>query len=513
MIDKWPNQPSIAIIGSGFSGLGLAIRLKQAGFTDLTIFEKADDVGGVWRDNTYPGAACDAPSHLYSYSFEPNPSWSRRFAEQPEILSYLRHCAVKYDVLRHVRTGCEIIGATYSPAKRLWQLTTGDARTTTAHILVSACGQLSQPAYPNLPGLASFEGTVFHSAQWDHDYDLRGRTVAVIGNGASAIQFVPHVAVQARTLTIFQRQSHWISPKPDYVYPALRKYANDWLPTLQKLSRLGVFLWFEGALNPMLVSPRGRRLISWPIRAWCRRNLRRVQDPQLRRMLTPEYELGCNRILTSNDYYDTLNRANTAVANRPIRRVEPHALITDDGQVHPVDTIILATGFRSHDFVAPIRVAGESGVVLSEVWGDRPNAYLGLTVPGFPGFFLMYGPNTNVGSGSIVHMLESQMNYIVAAARVFTEQGYLDVRPELLEQFDETTQERLEHTVWNSGGCNSWYIAKTATGPANTNNWPGSMLEYRLRTRRFDVDSYCTAPHSDTESRNAQLEGRGTQRT
>ncbi|AHH19579.1 putative FAD-binding monooxygenase [Nocardia nova SH22a] len=493
------RQPSIAIIGSGFSGLGLAIRLKQAGFTELTIFEKADDVGGVWRDNTYPGAACDAPSHLYSYSFEPNPNWSRRFAGQPEILDYLRHCARKYDIRRHVRTGAEVTAADFDLAADAWTLTLADGQTATADILVSACGQLSRPAYPDLPGMDGFAGTVFHSARWDHDHVFDGRDVAVIGNGASAIQFVPHVAERARSLTVFQRQAHWISPKPDYGYPRLRKFVNRRIPVVQKLSRLSVFVWFEGVLNPMLVSPLGRRILSWPVRAWCRSNLRRIDDPELRARLLPSYEVGCNRILTSNDYYDTLNRANVGLTVNPIERVEPGGLVTADGTVHRADTIILATGFRSHDFVAPIRITGLGAADLSTVWRDRPHAYLGLTVPGFPNFFLMYGPNTNVGSGSIVHMLESQMNYIVGAARQLRRTGYLEVHPRVLERFDDAVQQRLATTVWNTGGCNSWYLAKTAAGPANTNNWPGSMLGYRLRTRRIRMGDYRTVPRVGPE--------------
>ncbi|WP_040690292.1 flavin-containing monooxygenase [Nocardia vinacea] len=490
MSNNHRHRPSIAIVGSGFSGIGLAIRLIQAGFTDMTVYEKAADIGGVWRDNSYPGAACDAPSHLYSYSFEPNPDWSRRFAEQPEILRYLRHCATKYDVLRHIRTNTEVVGADYDAAEHAWTLTMQDGTVARADVLVTACGQLSRPSIPDVPGLDTFTGTVFHSATWNHEHDLRDRDVAVIGNGASAIQFVPHIAAQARSLTVFQRQAHWISPKPDYVYPRLRKRANRLFPILQKLPRLAIFLWFETVLNPMLVSPIGRKVLSWPIRMWCRWNLRRVHDPQARRALVPSYELGCNRILTSNDYYDTLNRENTTLATCQIDRIETDALITDDGHKYLADTIVFATGFRSHDFVAPMRITGSDGRNLTHAWHERPRAHLGLTVPGFPNFFLMYGPNTNVGSGSIVHMLESQMNYIVDAARHVARHGTLEVHPDVLEESDNRTQRRLATTVWNTGGCHSWYVAATVNGPANTNNWPGSMREYRRRTRDVDLRDY-----------------------
>ncbi|MBO0852277.1 MAG: NAD(P)/FAD-dependent oxidoreductase [Nocardia sp.] len=495
------KQPSIVIVGSGFSGIGLAIRLRRSGFTNLTILEKAHDIGGVWRDNTYPGAACDAPSHLYSYSFEPNPDWSRRFAEQPEILRYLRHCARKYDIVRHVRTGAEVTAARFDAASARWVLTIEGADSMAADILVCACGQLSRPAIPDIPGLNSFAGNIFHSARWEHSLDLTGQRVAVIGNGASAIQFVPRIAERARSVTVFQRQAHWISPKPDYQYPRLRKVANRWMPLLQKLSRLVVFVWFEAILNPMLVSPLGRMMLSWPIRVWCRWNLRRIADIRVRKRLTPSYEVGCNRILTSNDYYDTLNRADTAVVTEAIERIESGALITADGKAHAAETIILATGFRSHDFVAPIRINGPSGLDLNTVWSERPYAYLGLTVPGFPNLFLMYGPNTNVGSGSIVHMLESQMGYIVHAAQWIRRTGYLEVRPEAMVRFDDAIQNRLATTVWNTGGCNSWYIAKTTAGPANTNNWPGSMLGYRLRTRRLRGRDYRSRPPASPEFR------------
>jgi cation diffusion facilitator CzcD-associated flavoprotein CzcO len=479
-------RPSIAVVGSGFSGIGLAIRLKQAGLTDITIFEKAGDLGGVWRDNTYPGAACDAPALLYSYSFAPNPDWSRRFAEQPEILAYLRRCATEHGVVEHIRFGAEVTHAHFDSATSTWRIRTADGTTHRADVLVSACGQLRRPAWPALPGLDGFAGTVFHSAEWNHAHDLRGRKVAVVGNGASAIQFVPHVAPDAATTHIFQRSPHWISVKPDRRYPRLRRVLNRRVPGLQKLARLAVFLWFELLLNPSLVSPFGRRLLSVHIGLFCRLALRRVRDPSLRRRLRPDYELGCKRILTSNDYYRTLNRPDVTVVDEPIVAVRQNAVVTSHGE-YEVDTIILATGFHSHDFVAPMRVVGRDGRELTEAWRDGARAYLGLTVSGFPNFFLMYGPNTNVGSGSIVHILESQIAYVVSAARAIADGvRVLDVRADVLDRFDEHTQRRLATTVWNAGGCDSWYL----DGRRNTNNWPGYMLEYRLRTRRFRLADY-----------------------
>ncbi|MFA1538233.1 flavin-containing monooxygenase [Actinomadura monticuli] len=479
---------SIAIVGSGFSGIGLAIALKKAGFTDLTIYEKADGPGGVWRDNTYPGAACDAPSHLYSYSFEPKPDWTRRFAEQPEILDYLRHCAAKYGLTPHLRLRTHVTDADYDPATGRWRVHTADGGTAEYDLLVAACGQLSNPAVPALPGQDRFTGTAFHSARWRHDHDLEGKRVAVVGNGASAIQFVPLIAPTVERLTVFQIEVHWISRKPDRVYPRWRHALNRRAPIAQRLSRLGIFLWFELLLNPALVSPHGRRLLSAHIRAMCRFALLSVRDRGLRARLTPRYEPGCKRILTSSEYYGALNRPNVHVVDSPIAEITPYGARTADGDHHTFDTIIWATGFRSQDFVAPMRVTGSHGTELNAAWKDGARAYLGLAVNGFPNFFLMYGPNTNVGSGSIVHMLESQAAYIVQAARLLAKGATsLDVRADVLDRFDEHAQRRLSTSVWNQGGCDSWYLDGDRR---NTNNWPGSMTGYRRLTRRLDPADY-----------------------
>ncbi|MVZ99755.1 NAD(P)-binding protein [Actinomadura sp. LD22] len=479
---------SIAIVGSGFSGIGLAIALKRAGFTDITIFDKADGPGGVWRDNTYPGAACDAPSHLYSYSFEPKPDWTRRFAEQPEILAYLRHCAAKYGLMPHFRFNTTVTDAQFQTATGRWRLHTADGETRDYDLFVAACGQLSNPAVPALPGRDRFGGTMFHSARWDHGHDLAGRRIAVVGNGASAIQFVPLIAPAAERLTVFQLETHWISRKPDRLYPRWRHALNRRVPAVQKLSRLGVFLWFELVLNPALIAPRGRRVLSAPVRLLCRYALRSVRDPRLRRRLTPRYEPGCKRILTSSEYYPTLNRRNVTVVDDPITELTPHGARTAGGDHHAFDTLIWATGFRSQDFVAPMRVVGAHGTELNAAWKDGARAYLGLAVTGFPNFFLMYGPNTNVGSGSIVHMLESQAAYIVQAARLLASGvTSMDVRADVLDRFDAAAQRRLSTSVWNQGGCDSWYLD---ADHRNTNNWPGSMTGYRRRTRRLDPVDY-----------------------
>ncbi|ROO85244.1 cation diffusion facilitator CzcD-associated flavoprotein CzcO [Actinocorallia herbida] len=479
---------SVGIVGSGFSGIGLAIALKRAGFTDLTILERAAGPGGVWRDNTYPGAACDAPSHLYSYSFAPNPDWSRRFAEQPEILAYLEGCADTFGLRRHFRFGAEVTDAVFDPDTARWTVHTADGGLLRFDLLVSACGQLSNPAYPPIPGMADFGGDLFHSARWNHDADLDGKRIAVIGNGASAIQFVPLLTTSAAKITIFQQENHWISRKPDRVYPRMRKAVNRRLPFVQRLSRLGIFLWFELLLNPALIAPAHRFLLSLHIRALCLFALRTVADPELRRRLTPRYEPGCKRILTSSDYYAALNRPHVRVVDSAITGIERDGLRTADGRGHSADVVVLATGFRAQDFVAPMRVTGLYGRELNTVWKSGARAHLGLAVPGFPNFFLMYGPNTNVGSGSIVHMLESQIAYIVQAARLLRDGiTTMEVREDVLDSFDASVQDRLATTVWNQGGCDSWYLDPARR---NTNNWPGSMTSYRRRTRFLDPADY-----------------------
>jgi cation diffusion facilitator CzcD-associated flavoprotein CzcO len=480
---------SIAVVGAGFSGIGVTIGLKRAGFTDITVFERGDGPGGVWRDNTYPGAACDAPSHLYSFSFAPKPDWSRRFAEQPEILEYLRDCVARHDLRRHIRTRTEITDAAFDAATGRWRLRTADGARHDCDLLVSACGQLRNPSVPDLPGVDTFAGTMFHSARWDHDHDLTGERVAVVGNGASAVQFVPRIAPSVHSLTVFQREAHWLSPKPDREYRRWRMRLNRRLPVARLLPRLGIFLYFEAGLNPSLVSPHGRRVMALPVRLMCAWARRTVRDRRLRARVTPHYEVGCKRILTSNDYYDTLNRPNARLVTTSIAEVTPGGLRTSDGVHHRADTIIWATGFRSQDFVAPMTVVGRHGDELAAAWKDGARAYLGLAVPGFPNFFLMYGPNTNVGSGSIVHMLESQAAYIVQAAVLLADGDarWLDVRPDVMDRFDRATQRRLATTVWNQGGCDSWYLDDSRR---NTNNWSGSMTAYRWRTRRLRPADY-----------------------
>ncbi|MGH3736337.1 MAG: flavin-containing monooxygenase [Micromonosporaceae bacterium] len=484
------RRPTVAIIGSGFSGLATAIGLKRAGY-DFTVFERAEGVGGVWRHNSYPGAACDVASSLYSYSFAPNPDWSRPFAPQSEIQAYLERCVRTYGLAGHLRFGTEIASAEFRDGR--WHLETTGGQRHTADVLVPACGQLTRPAYPRISGIEDFTGTVFHSAEWDHTHDLTGKRVAVVGNGASAVQLVPPVAEQAAELTVYQRSAEYLIPKPDYAHRAWQKWLYRRVPGALKLVR-GAWWAIGEYVNPALTrnwSDRARHAWLAPFRAAARLQLRlAIRDPELRRKLTPDYTMGCKRILLSSNYYPALARPHVDVVADPITEIAPNGVLTADGTKREVDTIIFATGFQSGGFVAPMRVTGLGGRDLNQAWADGPAAYLGMTVPGFPNLFLMYGPNTNFGGGSIVYILECQARYIVDAVRHLDDASQLDVRQDTYDRFGAEVQRRLASSVWATGGCTSWY---THNGRV-TNNWPGLMYEYRRRTRRFQPDEYVITP-------------------
>lgn len=475
---------TVAIIGTGFGGLGMAVRLKQAGYDDLVVFERGEDVGGVWRDNTYPGAACDVPSHLYSFSFAPKNDWSRRFAPQPEILDYLRSCADTYDVRRHVRFGTEVTAADFDEVEGLWTIKLGDGSTHQSRILVTACGQLSRPAYPNIPGLDTFRGAMFHSADWDHDVDLTGKRVAVIGTGASAIQFVPAIADQVEHVTVFQRGAPYVTPKPDREYTHLDRMLNNRVPGLQRAKRAA---WYWLLETRALGFTKYSRLMALD-KMLAERNRRKVTDAELRERVTPTDPIGCKRILLASNYYETLDRPDVDVVTDAIVEVRPEGVLTADGRLHEVDAILLGTGFTATEFLAPMEIRGRGGLDLNEAWRDGAEAYLGISVARFPNLFLLYGPNTNLGHSSIVFMLESQIGYVMQAVRRLVQDGmaWLDVRPDVQDTFNEQVQERLRSTVWDQG-CHSWY--QTETG-RNTNNWPGFTFAYRRRVSKFEDADY-----------------------
>ncbi|WP_205699618.1 NAD(P)/FAD-dependent oxidoreductase [Conexibacter sp. SYSU D00693] len=482
--------PRVVVVGAGFAGIGTAILLRRAGVEDVVVLERGEDVGGTWRENTYPGAACDVPSHLYSFSFAPNPRWSRRYSPQPDILAYLRDCAERFGVLEDVRFGTEVVSATWDEEGLLWRLRTAAGQELEAEVLVCATGQLSEPVVPDLPGLGRFAGPLFHSAHWDHDVDLRGKDVAVVGTGASAIQFVPEIAPVVRRLRVFGRSQPWVVPKGDRAYSARHRAFFARFPSWQRAARAVSWLWFE-SLIPAFMAPSRR----WaPLRALARAQLvglgraqlrAQVRDPELRARLAPTDEAGCKRVLISNDWYPTLARPHVELVDQRIAEVVEDGLVTADGTHHRADVVILGTGFASHGFVAPMQVTGRGGQDLQAAWGGAARAHLGMLVPGFPSLFVLYGPNTNLGAGSIVYMLESQARYVVDAVRTLEREGAaaLDVRTAALDAFDRQTQARLEGTVWQSG-CRSWYVGEDGR---NLSNWPGFQLEYRRRTRRVDL--------------------------
>ena len=475
--------PSVAIVGAGFGGLGLGIRLKQAGVTDFTIFDRGDEVGGTWRDNTYPGLACDVPSHLYSFSFEPKRDWSRRFPRQPEILEYLRTAVRKHGLERHLRLGSEVTHARFDDGR--WRVRTAQGDEQDFDVLVAATGQLSRPAWPGIPGLDRFEGTAFHSAEWDHSFDVTGKRIAVIGTGASAVQFVPEIAPAAEQLHVFQRSAPYVVEKRDKEYPRWEQHLFRRMPAIQALDRLYMWLVFETFIAAFTHAPLLRRELG---RRFRKQIEGQVADPELREALTPSYEIGCKRVLISNDWYPTLQRPDVELVTAPISEVVTDGVVTADGRTREVDAIVCGTGFSTVDFLAPMEVRGLGGRDLNEAWREGPEAYLGLTISGFPNLFVLYGPNTNLGSGSIVYMLESQISYVLDAVARLGQTGgaWLDVRPDAQARESRAVQKRLKTSVWNTGGCTSWYVH----GGRNTNNWPGYMLEYRLRTRRLRTRDY-----------------------
>ncbi|TQM35267.1 alpha/beta hydrolase fold domain-containing protein [Pseudonocardia cypriaca] len=471
--------PRVAVVGAGFGGIGLGMALRAAGWTDpgeLTILDRAEGVGGVWRANTYPGAACDVPSHLYSFAGEPGTEWSRRFAPQPDILRYLERLTRERGLTEHLRLRTEVTEARWDEARSVWRLSLAGGESLETDVLVPACGQLSRPVRPAIPGLDRFTGPVFHSAEWDHGVDLEGKRVAVIGTGASAIQFVPAIVDRVAALTVFQRSAPHVIPKPDRAYGGRRRGSRA-------AARAVWTAFFEmGALGLTSV-----RAAAMPLRiasAALRRS--QVPDPTLRARITPDHPIGCKRILISSDYYPALRRPHVDVVTDRITEVTATGVRTADGTEHPADVVILGTGFAATEFLAPMKVFGAGGQELSERWRDGASAHLGIAVPGFPNLFLLYGPNTNLGSGSIVHMLECQIGYVRQALELLRSGvRTLTVRPEVATRHDAEIQQRLARTVWT--GCRNWY--RTAGGRV-VNNWPGTMREYAKRTRRFEVAEY-----------------------
>jgi cation diffusion facilitator CzcD-associated flavoprotein CzcO len=472
----------IAIIGAGFAGLGAAIRLRQAGIDDFQILERANDLGGTWRDNSYPGCAVDVQSHLYSYSFAPNPDWSQVYSPQEEIWSYIRRCADEHDVTSHIRFGHEVVGAQWDEDRQRWSIetTAGDVE---AQFLISGMGPLSHPAPPDIPGIESFAGTMFHSARWDHEHDIDGERVAVIGTGCSAAQVIPQIQPRVGRLLVFQRTPAWTFPRVNRGITRLERALYRRLPALQRVARARQYLYRE-TIAFGLQKPGRMRVLEAMMRLRLRRH---VRDPELRAKLTPTYRIGCKRIVVSDDYHRTLTRPNVDLITTRIREVRPHAIVTDDGQEHGVDTIVLATGFALMQVADPLR--GRDGVPLAERWTERREAYLGTMVAGYPNYFMLLGPHTATGHTSVLLYVEAQIEYILQCLRHLERHGLtsVDVRPEVQASFCAGLRDKLDGTTWTVGGCHSWYL--DADGGTSA-LWPGYTWQFRRALQTFEAADY-----------------------
>ena len=478
----------VAIIGAGFGGIGMAIALKRAGIEDFIMLERAEDLGGTWRDNSYPGLTCDIPSQLYSFSFRPW-RWSRRFPARDEILAYLHALIAEHGLAPHLRFGSGVVAAAFDEGRAAWDLTLDDDSTLQATAVVCAVGQLGRPVVPDIADRDEFAGPSWHSARWNHDAGLAGQRVAVIGTGASAVQFVPEIAKVATQVDVYQRSAPYVLPKGDRPYHPAEQALFDRLPATRKADRLRIFLYGELLTSGFVVSPK---LLAGPVQLWRRQLRSQIADPELRAKCVPDYVMGCKRVVFSSDWYPALARPNVELITDRIERITPDGVAAADGTVRAADVIIYGTGFKAAEFLVPMRVSGRGGRTLQEAWQDGAQAYYGITVCGFPNFFMLYGPNTNLGGNSIIYMLEGQIGYVLGAVQALEAHrlAWLDVRPEVQDAFNSWVQSSSRKSVWESG-CHSWYT--TASG-RNTNNWPDHTFMYRYRVRHFDLASYRVMP-------------------
>lgn len=484
-----PSHTHIAIVGSGFSGLGAAVRLNEAGHHDFIVLERGDDVGGTWRDNTYPGAACDVPSHLYSYSFALNPNWSRSFSTQPEIQEYIRGVARRAGVLdRHV-FGCQVTRAAWQEGHHRWELSTTHG-TMTADVLIGAFGALAEPSLPAIAGIDDFDGELFHSAQWNHNADLTGKRVAVIGTGASAIQIVPAIADNVAHIDVYQRTAPWLLPRFDRPFTKVERWAFRNVPGVLRLARAGIYVARETQVVGLAKNPRLMKLFELISRAKIRTEIR---DPDLRRKVTPNFRIGCKRMLIANDWYPALGRDNVDLVTEGIREIDGHAIVAGDGTVREVDAIIVATGFHVTDSPMFDTICGADGRSLSQTFAEEGmRAYKGTTIAGYPNMFVLVGPNTGLGHTSMVYMIESQLNYVVDAITIMKDRGLsrIDVSRAAQGAYNEELQRKLAGSVWMTGGCASWYLDDHGN---NTTLWPDFTFRFRRLTKHFDIDAYETA--------------------
>ncbi|MGA9858925.1 MAG: NAD(P)/FAD-dependent oxidoreductase [Solirubrobacteraceae bacterium] len=499
MLQADRHDVQIAIAGAGLSGLGMAIALRQDGIEDFVVLERADDLGGTWRDNSYPGCACDIASVLYSYSDDQNPAWSRAFAGQPEIHAYMQDVARRNDVASHMRYGHELLDAAWDEESDRWRIRT-TAGEFTAEILVSATGALADPSIPQLPGLDTFSGTIFHSARWNHDHDLTGRRVAVIGTGASAIQFVPEIQPQVGHLDVFQRTPPWVLPRGNPDIPRRWRALLGRHPQLMNRARQVVFSVYE-SFHFAFKHPAVMKLIERRTRAHIARE---VTDPVLAAKLTPDYRLGCKRILGSNQWYPALCQDNVAVNTAGIAEVTPDGIVDADGVHHAVDTIIFGTGFHVTDLPVAERIHDADGVALAQRWQGSPKAHLGIGVSGYPNLFLLLGPNTGLGHNSVLLMIEAQIAYLRQALRYRREHGLATLEPTAAAQagYISAVDADTKGSVWTAGGCLSWYVDETGR---NSTLWPNSVRAYQRRLARFEIGDYRTEPRRSVPPREPAL--------
>lgn len=479
-----PSDVRIAIVGAGFSGIGMAIRLKQEGMQDFVVLEKNPDVGGTWHDNTYPNCGCDVPSHLYSFSFALKPDWSRTYSTQPEIWQYLRDCTHSFGIMPYIRFEHEVHSAAWDDDARLWRIET-DHGSLTARVLITGMGPLHEPSIPSLPGLENFQGRMFHSARWEHDHDLSGKRVASIGTGASAIQYVPAIAEEVDRLHVFQRTPPWVVPHTDRPLSRIEQRLFRAVPALQKLLRAGIYAARELLVLGFVKNPKLMRVMEMVARSHMRRQLR---DPELRRKATPDYTIGCKRILPNNTWYPALQRSHVELVTDGIKEIRANSITTEDGQERPVDTIVFGTGFHVTDMPAAKRVWGRDGTLLDDVFKGSPRAYLGTSIAGFPNLFMLLGPNTGLGHNSMVYMIESQISYVLDALRSMNEREArtIEVREAAQDAFNQWLGSQMEGTVWQTG-CASWYLDDTGR---NATLWPDWTWRYRWETSGFDPRQY-----------------------
>lgn len=485
----------VAIIGAGFSGLCMAIALKKAGYSTFRIFEKADDLGGTWRHNRYPGCACDVPSHLYSFSFEPNPDWSRSYSPQPEIWRYMKNCADKYHLLENIRLNAAVREAVFDESNHYWRIMLEDGETFTARALISGVGALHLPAFPKIEGLDTFTGRAFHSSHWEEGIDLSGLRVGIVGTGASAIQIMPSIAPQVKELSLFQRTPPWILPRMDGGFSDRTKWLFRRVPGLRKLFRAAIYCTMEmravGFLGNRKLMERAEKMALDYLE-------QSVADPALRKALTPDYQIGCKRILISDDYYQAFNRPNVSLVTSAINRATPRGLVTADGKEHDLDVLIYATGFRANEPLAELHIAGRGGHSLEHEWRYGAEAYYGIAAAGYPNFFMLLGPNTGLGHNSIILMIEAQVRYVMHCLGWLFREGAseVEVRRDVQRAFNAKLKDMLARTVWQSG-CRSWYLNENGS---NSTIWPGYTFSYRWQTRQPDPHDFLIAVPEPTEN-------------